>query len=158
MRSLNILTSSWSASVTRVLLCATLVFTMSGCQHCTQLCSGSAPDVIAVSPAAAEKFIKTELYFGLSKPGGAVSEAEWSRFVDEHITPAFSDGLTVLDAKGQWKNPAGQIVKEGTKLVILIHKPSPENDAAIDAVIAAYKKLFQQESVLRVSTPASVSF
>ena len=40
---------------------------------------------------------KTELYFGLSRPGGAekVSAEEWRGFLDNFVTPRFPDGLTV---------------------------------------------------------------
>jgi hypothetical protein len=134
-------------------LLATLLFSASGCRH-EEL--GFAPAAVQV-PAQTE-FIKTELYFGLSKPGGIVSEDEWGRFVDQQITPAFKEGLTILDAHGQWQNDKGSVIKEGTKLLILIHKPDREKSAAIEAIINQYKKQFQQESVLRVTTPAGVSF
>ena len=136
-----------------LLLCASVALALYGCCHHDDPGCASVTAAAASAPAATETFVKTELYFGLSKPGGLISEDEWVRFVDQHITPSFSDGLTVLDAKGQWKNQAGQITKESTKLVILIHKPSHENDSAIDAIISAYKKLFQQESVLRALQP-----
>ena len=137
------------------------ILSLSGCCRHDELCcsnNSTAQAAVASATATTETFVKTELYFGLSQPSGPISEEAWSGFVDQHITPAFSDGLTVLDAKGQWKNQSGQIVKENSKLVILIHKPSRENDAAIDSIIAAYKKQFQQESVLRVTTAATVSF
>jgi hypothetical protein len=128
----------------------------SGCCHDGGCRTESA--TVSAPPAVAESYVKTELYFGLSKPTGAVTEAEWKSFLDEHVTPAFPDGLTVLDASGQWKNSAGTIVKENTKLLILIHKPGADADSKLDALIAAYKKPFQQESVLRVTTAAAVSF
>jgi len=132
---------------------AALLFAATGCHH----------EEIVLAPVAVEapaksEFVKTELYFGLSKPGGVVSEEEWSRFVDQHVTPAFREGLTVLDARGQWQNEKGAVIKEGTKLLILIHKPDREKNAAIEAIINEYKKQFQQESVLKVTTPAEVSF
>ncbi len=137
------------------------VSALTGCCHDDGCRTESAPTnataAVAASPAA-DVYVKTELYFGLSKPGGVVSAAEWTAFLDEHVTPAFPDGLTVLDGSGQWKNGAGTIVKESSKVLVLIHKPGPDANGKLDAIIAAYKKLFQQESVLRVTTAASVSF
>jgi hypothetical protein len=109
--------------------------------------------------ATQSAFHKTELYFGTSKPDGtSVTAAEWQKFLDEEITPRFKDGLTVVDAYGQYLNAAGKLAKEGSKLVIFIHKPGTACDAYFEAIINAYKKQFQQESVLRVSVPAEVKF
>jgi hypothetical protein len=104
------------------------------------------------------EFVKTELYFGLSKPGGAVSANEWNKFLDEQVTPSFKEGLTVVDGKGQWLNQAGVVTKEDSKILILIHKPSPDKDAAIQKIIETYKRQFQQESVLRVTSAVKVEF
>ena len=35
-----------------------------------------------------------------------VSNAAWARFVDREITPRFPGGLSVVDAAGQWLDPA----------------------------------------------------
>jgi hypothetical protein len=109
--------------------------------------------------AAPQTQLRTELYFGLSKPdGGTVSAAEWDQFLARDVTPRFPEGLTVLDAAGQYQTQSGQLTREDTKLLILIHPAGPEKEKAIGDVIARYKELFRQESVLRVSAPAKVSF
>ena len=102
--------------------------------------------------------IQTELFFGLSKPDGTnVSEDEWNKFVDDYIAPNFEDGFTVVDARGQWMDNENKIVKENSKLVILIYKRSRDLDSSVDYIIDNYKRLFQQESVLKVTLPARVS-
>jgi hypothetical protein len=102
---------------------------------------------------------KNELYFGLSKPTGAkISEIEWQQFVNTVITPRFREGLTVIDANGQYQNNAGSIIREKTKLVILIHDNSPTKNKMIQEVIVNYKQKFQQESVLQVTSDVRVSF
>ncbi len=102
---------------------------------------------------------KDELYFGRSKPGGGmVSDSEWQQFLNSQITPRFPDGLTVVDAYGQYLNSAGKLTLEKTKLVILIYKNSPDKNKAIQAIIDRYKQKFQQESVLRVTSIAQVTF
>lgn len=102
---------------------------------------------------------KDELYFGRSKPGGGmVSDSEWQQFLDSEITPRFPDGLTVLDAYGQYLNSEGNLSREKTKVVILIYKNSQEKTQAIQEIIDNYKQKFQQESVLRVTSIVQVAF
>src|SRR4051812_10207602 len=60
-------------------------------------------------------WVRTELYFGLSKRGGAVvSEDEWNRFVDEQITPRFPDGFSVSSAQGHYLQD-GQVAAEASR-------------------------------------------
>jgi hypothetical protein len=42
-----------------------------------------------------------ELLFGVSRKGAPVSDEEWQSFVDQEVTPAFPDGLTILEGYGQ---------------------------------------------------------
>lgn len=101
--------------------------------------------------------IQTELFFGLSKPDGTiVTEDEWNRFVDDYISPKFNEGFTVVDARGQWTDVDNKIMKEKTKLVIVVYKHSREMDASISFVINNYKRLFQQGSVLKVTSNVAV--
>lgn len=103
--------------------------------------------------------IKDELYFGLTKPGGStISDVEWQQFLNTTITPRFHEGLTVLDSYGQYLNSNSLLVTEKSKVVILIYENSPEKNRAIAEIIDIYKRTFQQESVLRVTTEAKVSF
>ncbi len=104
-------------------------------------------------------YIKDELYFGLSKPGGkTISEFEWQLFLNRVVTPRFREGLTVIDAYGQYLNSSGKLSIEKTKIVILIYENSRIKNQMIEEVIASYKQKFQQESVLRVTTTVKGSF
>ncbi|ARV58306.1 hypothetical protein BZZ01_06350 [Nostocales cyanobacterium HT-58-2] len=109
---------------------------------------------------SSEKILtKDELYFGLSKPGGKmVSEVEWQQFLNRVITPRFQQGLTVMDAYGQYLNSSGKMTREKTKLIILIYENSPRKNHMIEEMISSYKQTFQQESVLRVTSTVKVSF
>jgi Protein of unknown function (DUF3574) len=103
--------------------------------------------------------IKEELYFGLSLPDGSmISEVQWQQFLREEITPRFREGITVIDAYGQWLDSSQILVRERTKVVILIYPESPDRDRAIQEIIDSYKRKFQQESVLRVTAPVRVAF
>ncbi len=102
--------------------------------------------------------VEDTLYFGLDKPQGRVSDVEWNQFLSGEVTPRFPDGLTVWDAKGQWKNPKGKISKEPAKVLLLIHPDSLAEDKAIQAIIDIYKKKFDQESVMRIRSESEVQF
>jgi hypothetical protein len=109
--------------------------------------------------ASPKTFFKDELYFGLTKPGGeTVSESEWQEFVKEVITPRFREGLTVLDGSGQFLNSSGILIRENSKIVILIYESSQVKNRAIQEIIENYKGRFQQESVLRTTSEVKVSF
>ena len=118
--------------------------------------SGCTP---ADQPAAPLHWTRTELYFGRSMPGGqTVADAQWQTFLDQCVTPRFPDGLTVVDAAGQWTGSDGKAIAEKTKLLILLHRPGEAANRAIDEIRRDYKRRFGQESVLRASSPANVSF
>ena len=100
-------------------------------------------------------FARTELFFGTAKPGGAVTEEEFRTFLDEVVTPLFPDGLTVVQADGQFRGADGVTIKEQSFVLILLypvegHKTSSKN---IDAIRRAYMTRHLQESVLRVDDP-----
>jgi hypothetical protein len=110
-------------------------------------------------PRGGELLSKTELYFGLSRPNGLdVTEEEFQRFVDTEITPRFPDGLTLLTGRGQYRNSAGNIVQEWSKILILLYPFNQKRNRAIEQIRGAYKDAYQQESVLRVDETSCVSF
>jgi hypothetical protein len=101
-----------------------------------------------------------ELMFG-RKIGDriAVSETQWARFVDREITPRFPDGLTVLDARGQWRDTdRNRIVREPSKLVQIVLPGKPEDIEHLNAIAEAYKSRFRQQAVGMILRPACVSF
>ncbi|CNI45602.1 DUF3574 domain-containing protein [Yersinia pekkanenii] len=104
-----------------------------------------------------EPMAQTTLYFGLNRPHGpAISTTEWQSFVDNDVTGRFKDGLTVIDAKGQWLGNDGHVAKESSRALVLIHKNDKET--AIEDVRSRYKKQFAQESVMRVDAGVCVDF
>src|SRR5258708_6142859 len=68
-------------------------------------------------------------------------------FVDE-VTRRFPDGLTVWEAEGQWLTPAGSIDHEQSKVLLLVHPDTAAARQSVLAVIEAYRKAFEQQSVL----------
>ena len=101
--------------------------------------------------------IRTTLYFGLSRPKGSVSELEWQIFLRDEVTKRFPDGLTVWQAEGQWLTPAGSIEREQSKVMLLVHPDTAAARESVLAVIQAYRKTFDQQSVLWESSRVCVA-
>jgi len=106
--------------------------------------------------------VDTKLYFGLGPadhPEQGISETKWREFLDREVTPRFPDGLSVLDAYGQWRGKGQtQTERERSKLLIIDYPDTAENRAKVEAIRAAWKKLTGDESVLQVTVTANVSF
>jgi hypothetical protein len=106
-----------------------------------------------------DAFARTELFFGLSRPGGVIGEAEFKTFVDEKVTPRFPDGLTLLTGTGQFRDASGTTISEGSKLLILlVPRQDREADSKIEAIRRDYLAAFDQQSVLRADGVSCVSF
>jgi len=104
-------------------------------------------------------FARTELFFGRNRPGGVVSEAEFQQFLDEQVTPRFPDGLTVVEAKGQFRSvPNAPPEREDAKLLVLLYPFDRHASDLIEEIRSAYKGQFQQQSVLRVDEQSCTSF
>ena len=113
----------------------------------------------AACPSGTELFAEYRLFFGRSQGDvEVVSEEAWRAFLAEEITPRFPDGLTVLNAAGQWRADSGAIVRERTKLLLVLAPPGEDAMRRTDEIADAYKRAFGQSSVLRVVKEACVSF
>lgn len=123
-----------------------LLLALGGCARC---------------PPGQEPGILAEAFFGRSIPGeGRVGDAEWAAFVDEVVSPAFPQGLTVQDAAGQWRDASGAILREDAKRLSVLLPQASGAEAAdrLRAVAEAYLRRFRQESVLRVQHRVCTSF
>ncbi len=126
-------------------------------------------------PAHADHWVDTHLYFELGPylPPGThpdphaiwhphhkpVTDAQWMRFLDREVTPRFPDGLSVLNVYGQWKGAHDATPHRGRSRVLIIDYPeNPQNEARIDAIRSAWKQMTGEQSVLKVTVPADVSF
>ena len=113
----------------------------------------------APCPAGTERFAEYRLFFGRSTGGvEVVSDGEWRGFLAEEITPRFPDGLTVIDAPGQWRDPDGTIERERTKILLVLAHPGPAGMRRVTEIMDAYKERYGQGSVLRVVGTACASF
>lgn len=99
------------------------------------------------------------LYFGRNIGDTAVvSDSAWNGFVQTVLTPAFPEGATVWDAAGQWRAPNGELVRERSFVVELVHLVTPDVEARVQHVMTDYKRRFAQQSVLRLVTNAWAGF
>lgn len=110
-------------------------------------------------PEGSDRWTEYQLFFGLSQSdGGTISEEEWREFLADTVTPRFPAGLTVLSGNGQWQDSSGEVLREGSKLLIIYAPPGEDGRRAIDEISEEYERRFDQESVLRVIGSACVSF
>jgi hypothetical protein len=113
-------------------------------------------------PGKTSNWVDTKLYFGLGAmqhPEQGVSEVEWRGFLDREVTPRFPDGLSVLDVYGQWLGKKQKTPERlRSKVLILDYPDTAENRAKIEAIRAAWKRKTGDQSVLRVTEAADVSF
>lgn len=109
----------------------------------------------------ARHWIRSSLYFGLSRPDGSlISLDQWEAFLSDEVTSRFPAGLTVTEARGQW-GAIGSIVREHSRVLMVIY---PEADAAassarLEEIRRAYVARFVQDSVMREdAVPVCASF
>jgi hypothetical protein len=98
------------------------------------------------------------LYFGTASPNGPISPAQWHAFVEQVVSVEFPKGYTVLRAEGAWRGESGELEREESYVVQLVHEDEAEAAQSIERIISRYKKQFHQEAVLRVRTPTCASF
>jgi len=113
-------------------------------------------------PAHAVHWVDTRLYFGLGPadaPDKGVSEAAWRGFLDKEVTPRFPAGLSVMDVYGQWEG-VGEKTPERirSKVLIIDYPATAANSAKIEAIRAAWKRKTGDQSVMKVTQAADVSF
>ena|SRR5579871_6560568 len=113
-------------------------------------------------PAKASNWVNTQLYFGLGPAGDAskgVSEADWRAFLDTEVTPRFPAGLSVVDVYGQWLSK-GQATPEHirSKMIVIDYPETAANERSIEAIRVAWKAKTHDQSVMKVTEHADVSF
>lgn len=130
---------------------------------CEPALAQSSASARAATVVKAERFLRTELYFGrLKRDGTIVSDDDWNRFLTDVVTPQFPDGFTILKATGQYRERSGKIVTEPSEVLVFLYTRNTRisSRGRIEEIRRAYMKQFSQESVLRVdlSKTVQVSF
>ena len=73
------------------------------------------------------------------------------------ILANFPEGLTAWPASGQWRGADGQVVREDSHVLQLLHPPDAASEQSIRAIVSEYKTRFAQEAVLRVRSRSCMS-
>jgi len=103
--------------------------------------------------------VRETLYFGRNRPdGGTVSDAEWQRFLSEVVTPRFPQGLTGMEATGEWQGTAGGVEQERSDIVTVLHPSDERAQQSVREIAQEYKRRFQQEAVLRERSASCARF
>ena len=74
-------------------------------------------------------------------------------FLADTVTPRFPDGLSVLNVEGQAGEPqsgsqSGRIVRERTKLLVIVVFDAPAHRGRVREIVEAYNSRFGQHSAL----------
>ena len=108
-------------------------------------------------PEGMGSFTELNVYFGQEKgDGSTVTEEEWNAFLSDTVTPRFPDGLTVLDARGQWFDAAeGRPYRESTKLlnVLIPLDGAVAGLTSVREISDQYKARFDQQVVFQTTLP-----
>jgi hypothetical protein len=152
----------WFCSVVVVMVCAAGPARMAVAQTAAQKSATATLKGDAAHPAHAARWMDTRLYFGLGPadaPDKGVSEAGWREFLDKEVTARFPAGLSVVDVYGQWLGKDEKAPERIRSKELIIDYPSTtENAAKIQAIRAAWKQKTGDQSVMKVTQPADVSF
>jgi len=107
-----------------------------------------------------KKYVQTELYFGLSQPGGEIiHDTAWNRFVQNAVVRIFPAGFSELHLQGKWYDAdRQQLISEPTRMITVVYKRTQMLSLQIDSLRNRYKDLFRQQSVLRVDKKAGINF
>ena len=87
------------------------------------------------------------LYFGTAR-----------EFLRSTVTPRFPQGFTSWEGSGQWRSSGGEILREASHVVSVVHPDDASSERAVQEIIAAYKSRSRQEAVLRLKAHACASF
>ena len=87
-----------------------------------------------------------------------MSDEDWRAFLADTVTPRFPHGLPVFDTAGQWRDSQGSVVRERSKMVLILAEPDSDALTRLDEIAEKYKQRFSQDSVLRVVDSACVAF
>lgn len=150
-RGLNVPMTTRRVQMAGILTALLLGLTTAGATTAASDSAGAAHP----APTPGESYKRTELYFGGSRPDGTpITPAEFELFLDKEVTPAFPDGLTWLEAHGQWMGG-----KEDSYVLIILYPFSDRTaNRELEEIRTDYKEEFDQQSVLRADSVERVSF
>jgi len=114
----------------------------------------------AIQSSGLQPVVTERLYFGRNVAQTlGVTDSAWAVFVTDVISARLPTGFTFWAAEGEWRGADGRPSREPSFVLEVVHPTrSPAAEAAIAAIIAEYKRRFQQESVLRIVTTGRAAY
>lgn len=93
--------------------------------------------------AIQEDIVLWRFHFGLGVGDMAVGQDKMRAFIDDVLTPAFPNGMTITEARGQWRSEEHGLIRERTVLVDVQCPDTEANRAAVEAAAQTYVQRFQ---------------
>ena len=143
------------------LVVVALSVSLAGCALMPKPTPPTPPAPPAPPCSAASQHATAELVFARiagEAPGPGVSEANFSKFLNDEVVTRFHDGLTVLDAQDLTPKPAGGLLYGPAKVVMIVLPGHADDSAQLEAIRTAYKTRFNQQTVLEMTHQDCVSF
>jgi CubicO group peptidase (beta-lactamase class C family) len=106
---------------------------------------------------AGQSQLRTAQLFLSAKPPAKITDADIRRFVDAEVTPRFPAGVTVVDGGGQWRGDENRLIREAAKVVMIVLPERGDPASKVEAVRAAYRAKFKQDSMVVLPPPACVA-
>ena len=89
-----------------------------------------------------EDLVWYRLHLGMGKGDYAVAPQKMREFIDTEVTPAFPDGFTITESRGQWHSSEHGQIRERTTVIDVQCPDTEENRQKIDAIADRYVKRF----------------
>ena len=106
---------------------------------------------------AGQAELRTAQLFLSAKAPAKLSDVELRRFVDQEVAPRFPDGVTLVDGGGQWKGAENRMIREAAKVLLIVLPARGDPAGQVEAVRAAYRTRFKQDSIVVLPPPACVA-
>ena len=97
-----------------------------------------------------------KIFCGASSKAGEVTQEQWLDFCEKHVTTAFPNGYTSIDATGYWKSGDKPTEREKSRMLLILAPADAQ--AKVQAIARQYLKRFQQDAVLIVTSNGSAEF
>jgi Protein of unknown function (DUF3574) len=114
----------------------------------------------AIRSSGLQPVVTERLYFGRNVAQTlGVTDSAWAIFVTDVVSARIPNGFTFWAAEGEWRGADGRSMHEPSFVLEVVHPAgSAATEAAILAIIAEYKRRFNQQSVLRVVTAGRAAY
>lgn len=97
---------------------------------------------VQAATSAQENLVWYRLHLGMGKGDYAVAPQKMREFIDTELSPAFPEGFTITDSRGQWHSPEHGLIRERTMVIDVQCPDTDENRQKVDGIADRYVKRF----------------